>query len=589
MRRLILSIAALLLFPALTYAVSVQTRILGVAPALASSIQADLTLQQASTEEKLTADRIRNLYQISNEQITATLEAKGYYNSTINADLKVITASEPDNDQWIATFIIKLGPPTTIRNVEVLLEGPGATNKKLKRDLSTSKLVYGQIIVHANYEDTKEELLATMNANGYLQAEFTQSVIEVDRSAHTANITFIIATGPQYTFGTITYIDDSYSQEFLSKFAPFKPGDPYELQKLIDFQNNFEAVDLFAKIRFDPLNDLDDPNNTVVPIQVRLVEKPKNRYTGSIGYGTDTGLRGSLGWLHRRRSTDGHKVFTNLYASQRRSTVRANYIIPGSRPATDKYILGALGQVEHFEEVLSRKAEIFASKTLRRGHIESTYGLWYFTETFRIVYALPTLNKKYLLPTARWVWTDVHHAAAYEYGSRLDCKVRAGAQFLLSDNSVAQVEANYKHIFAVTPLSRFLFRMSLGAVAGSDFESLPPSLRFFTGGDDTVRGFAYNSLGPLAVPSDLNSVTGGRYLFVTSGEIEHKLYEQISGVLFIDAGNTSLSTNIPLAFGTGFGLRYKTPVGNLRLDLAKPLNQIVKKHWRVHVNFGMDL
>lgn len=578
-----------LLVPSFAMAVSVQTDIKGVSPALVKSIQADLTLQQASTESKLTAERVRNLFQLSNEQIIATLEAKGYYSSTINSDLKVEHASDPENDKWIATYIITLGAPTIIQDIQVTLEGPGKNNKKLKYELNTPKLIKRQILVHANYEDTKEELLAALNSNGYLQAEFIESVIAVDRSAHTADIKFKINTGPQYTFGKITFIDDTYSAEFLNKFAPFKPGDPYELQKLIDFQNNFEGVDLFAKVRFDPLNDLEDPNDTVVPIQVRLVEKPKNRYTGSIGYGTDTGFRGSLGWLHRRRSTDGHKVLTNLYVSQRRSTARANYIIPGARPATDKYILGALGQIETFEEVLSRKAEISASKMIKRGRVEATYGLWYFTETFRIVYALPTLNKKYLLPTARWIWTDVHHAAEYEYGTRLDLKIRAGAQCLFSDNSVAQIEAFGKHIFPMTKLSRFLFRMDLGAVAGNDFESLPPSLRFFTGGDDTVRGFAYNSLGPVAVPSDLNSVTGGRYLFVTSGEFEHKIYDQISGVLFLDAGNVSLSTNIPLAFGAGFGVRYKTPVGNLRLDLAKPLNTEVKRHWRVHVNFGMDL
>lgn len=579
----------LLLIPTILHAISLQVEIKGTSVELTNSIAADLTLSQASTEPKLTEQRIQNLYHLSKEQIDATLQAKGYYNSEIHSDLKQYAGTTPDNDKWVATFIINKGMPTLIKNIYVKLEGSGFNNESLNKNLTTPKLKIGKIISHADYEDTKEELLANLSANGYLQAEFTQSVIEVDRAEHTAAIKFTINTGPQYKFGKITFVDEYYKPEFLTKFASFKPGDPYSLDKLLEFQNNLESVDLFSKVRFDPLNDLEDPNNQVVPIQVRLHEKPKNRYTGSVGYGTDTGFRGSLGWLHRLRNTDGHKIAANVYVSQRRSTARANYIIPGSRPATDKYIIGALGQIEKFEEVFSRKAEVSGSKVMKRGKFESMYGLWYFTETFRIVYALPTLNRKYLLPTVRWTWTDAKQTINYEYGTRLELNLRAGAQCLFSDNSVAQVEIGAKEILPLTSLSRLLLRLNLGAVADKEFESLPPSLRFFTGGDDTVRGFAYNSLGPLAVPSDLNSVIGGRYLFVISSEFEHKLYQQLSGVLFVDAGNASLSTNIPLAVGAGFGIRYRTPVGNLRFDLAKPLNTVVNKHWRIHINFGMDL
>lgn len=582
------AIFSLLLIPNIVFATSLEVNINGVSGHLAKRIKNDLSLEKSIYEDKLSEDRIKNLYQIANEEIEETLQANGYYNSQIKTNLsKQAKTNEPE--YWIANFTIVLGTPTTIANIEISILGPGKSDEKLQKTLVTPKLRVGQVLVHENYEDTKEELLANLTAEGYLQAKFTRSVIEVDRKSNTANIKFAIATGNQYTFGKITFIDKVYNYDFLIKFAPFKPGDPYELQKLIDFQNNFDSVDLFSKVRFDTLNDLEDPNNTVVPIQVRLTERPKNRYIGSIGYDTDIGAKASLGWLHRRRSTDGHTIYTNLSVSQRLSIVKANYVIPGSRPATDKYVLGILGQIETFEELYSRKAEISASKIFRRGKLETTYGVWYFTETFRIAHALPTLNKIYLLPTAKWRWLDTHNRANYEFGTRVDFKIRAGARFLFSDNSAAQFELNAKKIFPINDSARFLMRTSLGAVASKEFSILPPSLRFFTGGDDTVRGFAYNSLGPLAVPSDPDSVTGGRYLLIISGEFEHKIYDKISGVIFLDSGNAALSTKIPLAFGAGFGVRYRTPIGNLRLDLAKPLNTVVNKHWRVHVNFGVDL
>lgn len=571
----------------MAYAAELQVSITGTNAELTNSIRHDLNLQQAIKEPKLTSTRIKYLYNLAPEQIRNTLEAKGYYNSDITSDLILQPNTLPDQEKWLASFVINPGKPTRINKVNVTILGLDA-NSKLRSLLTTPKLIHGQIITHENYEDTKDELLADLNALGYLQASFIEHTLEIDREQNIANITFEINPGPQYVFGKVSFSKTTYSNEFLLKFAPFRKGDPYELSKLIEFQTNLESADLFSKIRFDPENNLSDPNNTVVPIHVRLEQKLNNRYTGSIGYGTDTGFRGGVSWLHRLAHTDGHKVFANILASQVRSTALLNYIIPGSHPATDRYILGVLGQEEKFEELYSRKAEVSGSKIIKRGNTESIYGIWYFTETFRIVHGDPTQNKKYLLPTAKWIWIHAQSNGEYEYGTRFDMRIRGGVKGVMSDNSVGEIEINAKKILPLTQQMRMLLRTNLGAVASKSFSLLPPSLRFFAGGDESVRGYAYNSLGPLADPSDKDSTTGGRYLFVASGELEHKLYEKISGVIFFDAGNTALSLKIPLAFGAGAGIRYQTPVGKFRLDLAKPLNTLENKHWRVHVNFGTD-
>lgn len=582
-------LAILIFLPGVSFATVLEVKISGVNKAIETSIRNDLHLQQAITEPKLTSARIRNLYQLAPEQITSVLQANGYYNSKVTEELIRQPGDTVENDQWLASFVITLGEPTTIKSINIEVSGPGKDNPKIKSFYNTPKLMKGKIITHENYENSKEELLTNFNSIGYLQANFTQHILEIDRHNNTADIKLTIDTGVQYRFGKITFIDSVYPDSFLLRFAPFKTGDPYELQKLIDFQKNLEQADLFNKIRFDPLNDLSDPHNTVIPINVRIYLKPHNRYTGSVGYGTDTGARASLSWLHRFTSTPGHRAITDIYTSQRRSTARANYIIPGTQPATDKYVFGALGQTENFEELFSRKAEVSGSRIIKRGKIESMYGLWYFTETYRIVHGSPTLNKKYLLPTAKWIWIDHHDTDEFELGNRLDLKVRFGAKALFSDHNVAQIEANAKKIFPLTDKTRFLARSTIGAVASQEFSNLPPSLRFFTGGDDTVRGFAYNSLGPLANPQDKDSTTGGRYLFIISGELERRIYHEFSGVIFYDAGNTALSTKIPLAMGAGAGVRYKTAIGSFKFDLAKPLNDVTNKHWRVHINFGADL
>ncbi len=589
-KRCLKTLIFLVIFPSLSLAVSLQVEVSGVDKKMAELIRADLHLHNATTEPKLTEARIRNLYDIADEQISTTLQAYGYYNAIIQPTLTQIPGATPEQDKWVANFVIDLGKPTTISLIFLQLDGPGKNDPRIKPLLITPKLIVGRTLNHADYEGTKEKLLSELNSLGYLQADFTESIIEVDRKSSLANIKLTLNTGKQYVFGKITFIDGVYPDFFLERFAPFKPGERYEVKKLIEFQKNLESIDLFSKIRFDPITDLHDPNNLVVPVQVRLSVKPKNRYTGSAGYGTDTGIRGSLGWLHRLQNTPGHKFLANVSASQVRSIGRVSYIIPGSQPATDKYVIGALGQEQHFDELYSRKAEAYLTKGMRRGRFESLYGLSYFTETFHIVTGEKNQNKKYLLPSVKWTWTDAHEKEYFEFGTKVDFQVRAGLKDVLSDASVLQAIMNAKKIFPLTEKMRLLLRTTLGAVASkkNEFDSLPPTLRFFTGGEDTVRGFRYNSLGPRQVQSDQDSVIGGRYLAIGSAEIEHNIYEKLNGVVFFDAGNTALSTKIPLAFAAGVGLRYKTPIGNLRLDLAKPLNTVTNKHWRVHANFGTD-
>jgi translocation and assembly module TamA len=571
------------------FALQIQVNISGVDAAIKKSIEADLNLYQAITEPKVTVARVQNLYDLAESQIQTTLQAKGYYNAQISQALKEVPGISADNNLWIADFKINLGPATTIYAVTINVTGPGQNDPRLKPLLKTPLLVPGKVLTHADYEATKERLLADINALGFLQAEFTQSVMQINRDTNEADIKFNLYTGKQYVFGKVKFIDGMYPDSLLKRYVPFKSGDPYELNKLMQFQENLEQADLYNKIRFDPQTNLQDPNDLTVPIDVRLVPKPRNRYTGSVGYGTDTGIRASAGWLHRRTQTPGHRVFSYVNYSSILHLAKINYIIPGKRPATDRYVLGVTGQEEFVEELYSRKGEIYGFSAFKRGKTETNYGINYFSETFHIVAANPNRTKMYLLPNARWIWVNSYEINPFEYGTRIEISVRGGIHGVLSSTSVIQVQGGLKQIWPIATKTRFIFRGNLGAVESEEFNSLPPSLRYFTGGDDTVRGFRYYAIGPRAIPGDPNSENiGGKYLVIASGELERNLYHELSGVVFFDSGNASMNFGGPLAMGAGFGVRYITPIGNFRCDLAKPLNTLTNKHWRVHITFGTD-
>lgn len=572
MRKLL---SILIILPTIALAAELKVIVNTPDPMLKVKIENDLKIFDATSEPKLTQQRIKNLYDLADEQIIETLQASGYYNG------KIVSNLQNNNDLWTASFTVNPGPPTIIKGVDLTTTGIGANDPSVKKNLITPKLKVGTTLVHSDYEDTKEQILVDLNADGYLRADFTTSTIEVDRGKNTAYIKLVLDTGDQYRFGKVNYISDRYPDSLLQRYAPFNYGTPYSIEKLMQFQSNLESSDLFSKVRFDPIIS-DNPNDLYVPIDVRLTSKPRNRYTGSIGYGTDTSIRGSLGWLHRFSSPAGHKLMFNISASAVRSNAGVNYIIPGTEAATDYYKLGVVGKIQKFDDTYSKKAEIFANKVMRRHRLESIYGISFFNEKSHLTSFLPNKNAVYLLPNVKWIWTDARHAAMYDYGTKLSLSMRGGIKGVGSDNTVLETIITAKHIMPIDLKSRFIVRGEAGAIASNNFAEMPVSLRFYTGGDNTVRGFKYNSLGP----TDAGEVIGGRYITIISAEYERNIFEKLNGVIFIDSGNSNNKFASRLGTGTGIGLRYNTPIGNFKVDVAKPLN--IQNDWRLHLNFATD-
>ena len=576
--------------PILVQALSLEVKITGVDVVLMNCILADLHIQQATTEPKVTVARLRNLYDLAENQITETLQAKGYYQSNITPDLTRVPGATKEQEHWIASFKIELGKPTTISKINLSVDGPGKDDPRVKKILATPNLIPGKILLHANYEDTKEKLLSDLNAIGYLQAEFTESTMLVDRTKLTSDINFSLNTGILYKFGKIAFVECTYPDSLLVRYLPFHTGEPYNLNQLMEFQSNLESADLFSKIRFDPITNFEDPNDNVVPVNVRLTNKPRNRYSGSVGYGTDTGPRASVGWLHRRTATPGHKVIALLSVSKILSTAKLNYIIPGKQAATDNYIFGANLEEKHEDDRYSRKAEISAIKSFKRGKLETLYGINFFNETSRLTPKSPKIYGSYLLPNAKWIWTNANVKEDFDYGTRFDLGVRGGLKNALSATNILQTEIGAKQIMPLMDKTRLILRGEFGSVMSRQFnKKLPVSLRFFTGGDESVRGFAYNSIGPREIKGDQNSDNiGGKFLAIGGAEVERKIYNELSAAVFYDLGTASMNLRDPFARSAGFGVRYKTPIGSFKVDLAKPFNLVKNKHWRLHITFGTD-
>ena len=155
-----------------------------------------------------------------------------------------------------------------------------------------------------------------------------------------------------------------------------------------------------------------------------------------------------------------------------------------------------------------------------------------------------------------------------------------------NDTSFVQLGAQTKWVRSIGESNRVITRGSVGGMTVDDFDELPPQLRFFAGGDRSIRGFDYQEIGSTNAAGD---VIGGEYLAVASVEFEHYFQPKWGAAVFVDAGDAFLKSDFDLNVGAGVGVRWKSPIGVVRFDLAYPVKTEFDKSLRVHVVIGPDV
>jgi len=329
--RLIIANLALLniLFTPLGYAEypPVVYQIQGLKQDLMSPVQHRLdrslqTLTQSSTEA------IQFWYQHSVSDIKQTLEAYGYFKPSIKCSLKKIDAS------WDASYQISVGPPLKITALKISVEAT-KSDPKITKLIANFPLHRGDIFRSEAYEDAKQKLLAKVVAEGYLSTYFSKHTILINRQAYTAKLILTLNTGPRYYFGPITFQQSILNNSLLQRYIPFKSGDAYSSTLLLKLQDNLSKSGYFQNVSI-PDSPISKQSQNV-PINFILTPRPSQQYTAGIGYGTDVGIRGTLGWESRYLNKAGHRLSIFSQLSKVQNSLQTTYTIPGKYPNTDNY------------------------------------------------------------------------------------------------------------------------------------------------------------------------------------------------------------------------------------------------------------
>jgi translocation and assembly module TamA len=194
-------------------------------------------------------------------------------------------------------------------------------------------------------------------------------------------------------------------------------------------------------------------------------------------------------------------------------------------------------------------------------------------------------RSRLLMPGIDWTKIRADNEIRPQRGYKIGLELRAAADQLGSDTSFAQAIARGKWIWPVPSAGRILVRVDAGATAERSFEELPPSVRFFAGGDNSVRGYDFEALGPV---DENGEVIGGSSLATASFEYEHPVRARWSIAAFVDSGNAFERSEMDLKTGAGIGTRWQSPLGPIRFDIAHPFDDETED-WRIHISLGPDL
>ncbi|WOJ95671.1 autotransporter assembly complex family protein [Congregibacter brevis] len=539
---------------------------LGVSPAEENAVERFL-----STAPLLTAE---------------ALEALGFYDHSI--ELEVDRSDNP----WRATLKIEAGDALRYTDVSVQLTGEGRDDERLQEIAATRSPKVGDALHHGRYETLKRELLQAARRRGYFDAAFTENRVDLDVGRKQATMSLVFDAGARYEFGAITVDETLIDPALLERLLPFEPGAPYEQKLLLELRQRLLRLGYFGSVTVLP--DLPDRSFPAVPIRVAVTTAPRHSYEVGVGFSTDTRQRLSLTWQSPRLNRWGHSQETALRWSPVNPQARVTYSIPLDDPAND--VLQLIGRLEdnEFGDLESEQREF----RVRRERTKAG--------TVRSV-QLRALNERWGVLSddfdARFLLAGASVSSRYRRGDVVDPS-RGVSQFYSIEGASADVGSDedlvrlYGSVTGLRTLGerwRVVGRVEAGVLwtSSDDAQDLPPSLAFFAGGDNSIRGFGYQSVGREVTVEDIPTlrndrlVVGGTRLLTGTFELQRYFSERWRGALFVDAGDAFDSGDFETNVGVGLGIHYLSPVGALRLELANPVSESGGS-WRVHVNIGAE-
>lgn len=579
-----LSIANMLiistLFVSATSFAQVKTEVIGIKNSI---IKENVTIYINLIDE-YDADGSDRHKELVEDAINKGLRAYGYYHSTVAFQLKQLPNKKDDIPAHLLLATVDIGEPVKIAATDVLIEGDAKNDTEFNK-FKNNVPAKGTIVNHETYDNYKDSLQKIALSRGYFDADFTRSRLEIMPSQYQAWWRLTYDSGERYHIGEITFENSQIREDYLRNMSNVKSGDPYLINDLSKLTNNYTSSNWFSSVLLQP--ELDD-DNKLVNVNVMLRPRKKNSMEVGIGWASDVGPRLQLGWNKPWINNRGHSFRTNLYVSAPKQSLEATYKMPLLKNPLNYYYEMSTG----FENEKINDTNTFASTFAALRYWNHAAG-WQHSLGLRVRYDSFTqanVKDKTLLvyPTASLRRTRLQGGLFPTWGDRQNITVDFGRTWWLSDVDFFKVQASSLWVRTYAQNHRIVTRLELGWLHTKDIQRIPPAIRFFAGGDRSVRGYGYKKISPKNAQGKL---IGASRLLTGSFEYQYQVYPDWWLATF---GDTGLAANTfkreELRYGAGMGVRWASPVGAIKFDIATPIrDKDNSKNIHFYIGLGAEL
>ncbi len=541
-----------------------------------SMLEEYLPLITQQQDEELDKEQVGFLAEEAPDNVKTMLKTKGYFNGSVNVQ---------DNGSSY-TVAVNPGPRTKIDNVSVAILGDILSDDNLAEYYQKAMLNWqqpvGEYFDQDGWSGSKTSVLSAVTRKKYPLAKLSNTQATVNPNNNTADLNVIVESNRPIYFGDFEITGTRrYPDNVVAGLARFKPGAPYDLDLLLDFQQALEQNGHYSGASVQA--DFDRLQGDRVPVKVNVTEVKRHKLETGIRYDSEYGLGGRIGYDYYNLFNKGYIGSVVWDMDKYETTLAAGISQP--RNSEGKYWTTNTSYNRSTTQNLEKRALTSGIWRVRdRNGIESRLGIEFITEDRKVPDTNYDLGRSHAtMLTASWKRQNIETELRPENGYYLDGKIGATLGNFLSSTAMARATARAGYFY--TPenkkLGTFIVRGQAGYVYAREGEDVPSSLMFRTGGASSIRGYELDSIG---LEGPKNSVLPDRALLVGSLEYQFPITKSVSGAVFHDVGDvTSNFKNMTVQHGTGLGVRWFSPVAPFSFDVAYG-HQDKKIRW--HISLG---
>ncbi len=508
-------------------------------------------------------------------QTERALNALGYYQAEITLS--------PLEQSSSLKIEVEIGEPIRWKSIQIEIKGEANKDSFLQKALSGLPIKANEIVNHENYEQTKRLLESTLISKGYFDFKWLSHKLEIHKQKNFAVAKFKLDSDNRYRFGKVEVSRHSLAKKYIQSLAPFEENTLYDESLLSEYNLALNKTPYFSAIKVYP--QLQNRKNNLVPIRIEVVDKSANTFEVGGGFSTEIGAKARFKWSKPWITEDGHFFDGNLFVAEKQQRITGSYNIPVSNPNDDLWRV-TTGYALEDELTDGVNSKIWNVQLQRQWLTSSNWVRTAFIkrEHETTTQAGVTDKTEMLIPGISYAKKQAIGGVTPTWGQRTLISLEFASDDLISSTTLlkAQWEQAWLRKFALKHW--FIARLEAGVIVTDDINEVPFNLRFLAGGDQSIRGFAYQSVGP----DEEGKIVGGKYLMAASLEYNYQFMQNWRLAFFVDSGTATNDFSESWAVGAGFGIRYITPVGPVRIDHAWGLSK-ESKSIRLSIIIGPEI